>query len=282
VSRALRGDRAAEVSRILDLGATLLTGRPVVEDGWQWHTLADLDGNEFCVLQPPGGRNGVSTAHGPRQMSAGTITVGAALRLPRATPGCPRPRAGRPAARPGGRAWARGAVRRVSLAVSEFGQLGARRRDPHAARTEIHQGGVNLDADDPAEAVGIVGNLIPHGELLSRRSGGWGAEGTSGQEAPGRGAGWLHPFQYAAARHRLRQADQAAGGRLAGPVQRVTDLAPHLCSQMSLDGGGDEGRPAPQRMTGGSCGINVEAASEFGGAGGGRYGDAATSSSTAC
>jgi Glyoxalase-like domain len=55
VSRALRGDRAAEVSRILDLGATLLTGRPVVEDGWQWHTLADLDGNEFCVLQPPGG-----------------------------------------------------------------------------------------------------------------------------------------------------------------------------------------------------------------------------------
>ena len=97
---------------------------------------------------------------------------------------------------------------RVSLAVSEFGQLGARRHDPHTARTEIHhQGGANLDADDPAEAVRIVGNLIPHDELLSGRSGGRGAEGTSGQEAPGRGAGWLHPFQYAAAHHRLRQAD---------------------------------------------------------------------------
>jgi hypothetical protein len=33
-----------------------------------------------------------------------------------------------------------------------------------------------------------VGYLILHGELL-RRSDGWGAEGTSGQEAPGRGAG---------------------------------------------------------------------------------------------
>jgi len=93
-----------------------------------------------------------------------------------------------------------GAVRRVPLAVSESGQLGVWRHDPHAARTEIHdQGGVDLDADDPAEAVRIVGNLIPHGELLSRRSGGRGAEGTSGQEAPGRGAGWLHHFQYAPA-----------------------------------------------------------------------------------
>lgn len=24
------------------------------EDGWLWHILADPDGNEFCVLQPPG------------------------------------------------------------------------------------------------------------------------------------------------------------------------------------------------------------------------------------
>jgi hypothetical protein len=99
----------------------------------------------------------------------------------------------------------RGAVRRVPGAgcrvpVSESGQLGARRHDPHTARTKIHdQGGVNLDADDPAEAVRIVGNLIPHGELLSRRSGGWAGEGTSGQEAPGRGAGWLHHYQYAPA-----------------------------------------------------------------------------------
>jgi predicted enzyme related to lactoylglutathione lyase len=47
-------DLAAEVSRILGLGASLLTDRPVVEDGWRWHILADPDGNEFCVLQPPG------------------------------------------------------------------------------------------------------------------------------------------------------------------------------------------------------------------------------------
>ena len=45
-------DLAAEVSRILDLGASLLTDRPVVEDGLRWHILADPDGNEFCVLQP--------------------------------------------------------------------------------------------------------------------------------------------------------------------------------------------------------------------------------------
>jgi hypothetical protein len=123
--------------------------------------------------------------------------------------------------------WARGAVRRVSLAVSEFGQLGARCRDPHTARTEVHhQGGVNLDADDPAEAVRIVCNLVPHGELLSRRSGRWGVEGAGGQEAPGRGAGWLHPFQYAPIRRRSRRADQATGAsvmRWAG--LRPTDAA---------------------------------------------------------
>ena len=46
-------DLVAEVSRILGLGASLLTSRPVQEDGWRWHVLADPDGNEFCVLQPP-------------------------------------------------------------------------------------------------------------------------------------------------------------------------------------------------------------------------------------
>ena len=44
----------AEVGRVLDLGARLLTREPVTEDGWSWHILADPDGNEFCVLQPPG------------------------------------------------------------------------------------------------------------------------------------------------------------------------------------------------------------------------------------
>jgi hypothetical protein len=126
------------------------------------------------------------------------ITACAALRLPRTSAVCPGPRAGRPAARSRGVPRQRRAVRRVSLAVSEFGQLGARRHDPRTARTEIDdQCGVNLDADDPAEAVRIVGHLIPHGELLGRRGRGWGAEGASREEAPGRGAGWLHHYQYA-------------------------------------------------------------------------------------
>jgi predicted enzyme related to lactoylglutathione lyase len=47
-------DLETEVRRVLDLGATLLTSQPVAEDGWSWHILADPDGNEFCVLQPPG------------------------------------------------------------------------------------------------------------------------------------------------------------------------------------------------------------------------------------
>jgi predicted enzyme related to lactoylglutathione lyase len=46
-------DLEAEVRRVLGLGASLLTGEPVAEDGWLWHILADPDGNEFCVLQPP-------------------------------------------------------------------------------------------------------------------------------------------------------------------------------------------------------------------------------------
>jgi predicted enzyme related to lactoylglutathione lyase len=46
-------DLEAEVRRVLGLGASLLTSEPVAEDGWLWHILADPDGNEFCVLQPP-------------------------------------------------------------------------------------------------------------------------------------------------------------------------------------------------------------------------------------
>jgi len=46
-------DLETEVGRVLGLGATLLTSEPIVEDGWRWHILADPDGNEFCVLQPP-------------------------------------------------------------------------------------------------------------------------------------------------------------------------------------------------------------------------------------
>ena len=46
-------DLTAEVRRVTELGATVLTGVPVRENGWAWHILADPDGNEFCVLQPP-------------------------------------------------------------------------------------------------------------------------------------------------------------------------------------------------------------------------------------
>ena len=42
-----------EVERIVGLGPCLLTGHPVIEHRWRWHILADPDGNEFCVLQPP-------------------------------------------------------------------------------------------------------------------------------------------------------------------------------------------------------------------------------------
>ncbi|MFY9933346.1 MAG: VOC family protein [Streptosporangiaceae bacterium] len=46
-------DLDTEVARVTGLGATRLTAEPITEDGWRWHVLADPDGNEFCVLQPP-------------------------------------------------------------------------------------------------------------------------------------------------------------------------------------------------------------------------------------
>jgi catechol 2,3-dioxygenase-like lactoylglutathione lyase family enzyme len=42
-----------ELERLTALGAERLTGLPISEAGWRWHILADPDGNEFCVLQPP-------------------------------------------------------------------------------------------------------------------------------------------------------------------------------------------------------------------------------------
>ena len=47
-------DLEAEIARVVDLGAALLTSQPNLEDGWRWHTLADPDGNGFCVLAAPG------------------------------------------------------------------------------------------------------------------------------------------------------------------------------------------------------------------------------------
>lgn len=46
-------DLEAEVARVKAAGGVLLTAEPVVEHGWRWHLLADPDGNELCVLQPP-------------------------------------------------------------------------------------------------------------------------------------------------------------------------------------------------------------------------------------
>jgi predicted enzyme related to lactoylglutathione lyase len=46
-------DLSPEVERVVALGARRLTSEPVTEAGWRWHILADPDGNEFCVLQPP-------------------------------------------------------------------------------------------------------------------------------------------------------------------------------------------------------------------------------------
>jgi predicted enzyme related to lactoylglutathione lyase len=46
-------DLEAETARVTGLGATRLTAEPIIEHGWRWHVLADPDGNEFCVLQPP-------------------------------------------------------------------------------------------------------------------------------------------------------------------------------------------------------------------------------------
>ncbi len=42
-----------ETRRLVSLGARTLTEQPVTEHGWRWHIMADPDGNEFCVLQPP-------------------------------------------------------------------------------------------------------------------------------------------------------------------------------------------------------------------------------------
>jgi predicted enzyme related to lactoylglutathione lyase len=46
-------DLDPEMQRLIGLGAEVITGQPVTEDGWRWHILGDPDGNEFCVLEPP-------------------------------------------------------------------------------------------------------------------------------------------------------------------------------------------------------------------------------------
>ena len=46
-------DLDVEVTLVQAAGGVRLTPEPVMEHGWRWHILADPDGNELCVLQPP-------------------------------------------------------------------------------------------------------------------------------------------------------------------------------------------------------------------------------------
>jgi len=57
---------------------------------------------------------------------------------------------------------------------------------------EVHQDGVVVDAQDDAEAVFVVGDLIGDGERLGRGRRSRGGERAAGQVAPGRGARCLH------------------------------------------------------------------------------------------
>jgi catechol 2,3-dioxygenase-like lactoylglutathione lyase family enzyme len=42
-----------EVERIRAAGGVLLTQEPLAEFGFRWQILADPDGNELCVVEPP-------------------------------------------------------------------------------------------------------------------------------------------------------------------------------------------------------------------------------------
>lgn len=46
-------DLETEVRRVVGLGATVLSEAAYSEFDWEWHVLADPDGNEFCVIAPP-------------------------------------------------------------------------------------------------------------------------------------------------------------------------------------------------------------------------------------
>ncbi|MEI8056190.1 MAG: VOC family protein [Actinomycetes bacterium] len=42
-----------EAARIVALGATRIDETPIAEVGYRWIRLADLEGNEFCVVETP-------------------------------------------------------------------------------------------------------------------------------------------------------------------------------------------------------------------------------------
>jgi catechol 2,3-dioxygenase-like lactoylglutathione lyase family enzyme len=45
----------SEVARIRAAGGVLVTEAPMAEFGFRWQILADPDGNELCVVEPPAG-----------------------------------------------------------------------------------------------------------------------------------------------------------------------------------------------------------------------------------
>jgi predicted enzyme related to lactoylglutathione lyase len=42
-----------EVQRIRAAGGVVITGQPMEEFGFRWQVLADPDGSELCVVEPP-------------------------------------------------------------------------------------------------------------------------------------------------------------------------------------------------------------------------------------
>lgn len=46
-------DLDSEVARVEAAGGVRVTSEVIVEHGWRWQVLADPEGNELCVLQPP-------------------------------------------------------------------------------------------------------------------------------------------------------------------------------------------------------------------------------------
>ena len=76
----------------------------------------------------------------------------------------------------------------------QLGELGAREQDPPLVRAEVRKHGVVFHAEDDAEPVRVVRDLIADGERLGRTRRSRGMEWAGGQVAPGRGAGCLHTY----------------------------------------------------------------------------------------
>ena len=57
----------AEVARLGLAGGAMPHAKPFEEDGWAWHVLVDLDGNEFCVLRPSATSTNIDSSTSPRR-----------------------------------------------------------------------------------------------------------------------------------------------------------------------------------------------------------------------